>query len=82
MVAGIMPAPLWLLENPYRVLRLSANASSADAHTSASTIRRMVVLNALLAADVDPPQLGAITRSDATISCIMQFILRIHEGRA
>jgi hypothetical protein len=82
MVAGIMPAPLWLLENPYRVLRVSANASSADAHTSASTIRRMVVLNALLAADVDPPQLGAITRSDATISCIMQFILRIHEGRA
>lgn len=62
-----MRPPTWLLENSYRVLRLSVNASSADAHKAASTMRRMVVLNAATTTEADLPELGPLERTEASI---------------
>jgi hypothetical protein len=62
-----MLPPNWLLENPFRILRLSANATSADAHKAASTMRRMAVLNAATLTESDLPSLGPLPRSETSI---------------
>ena len=62
-----MPIPQWLRENPYRVLRLSANASSGDAHRAASAMRKFALLGLENASDVDVPSLGEIGRSESDV---------------
>ena len=62
-----MLPPNWLLENPFRVLRLSANATSADAHKAASTMRRMALLNAATLTESDLPSLGPLARTELSI---------------
>jgi hypothetical protein len=62
-----MPIPQWLQANPYRVLRLSANASSGDAHKSASAMRKLALLGMENASEVDIPSLGEIRRSESDI---------------
>jgi hypothetical protein len=62
-----MLPPNWLLENPFRSLRLSANATSADAHKAASAMRRMAVLTAATLTESGFPALGPLTRTETSI---------------
>jgi hypothetical protein len=57
----------WLIENPYRVLRLSANATAMDAHRSAASLRRMAVLNVVTTTEADFPSLGPLSRTESSI---------------
>ncbi len=62
-----MPIPGWLQANPYRVLRLSANASSSDAHKAASAMRKLAQLGIENTSEADIPSLGEIRRSESDI---------------
>src|SRR5260370_17858964 len=62
-----MPIPQWLQANPYRVLRLSANASSGDAHKAASAMRNVAVWGIVNPSEVDLPSLGQTPRSESDI---------------
>lgn len=62
-----MPVPRWLQTNPYRILRLSANASMGDAHKAASAMRRRAVLGMTDVLEADIPSLGPLPRSDMDI---------------
>src|ERR1700733_10635484 len=62
-----MPTPPWLQANPYRVLRLSANASSGDAHKAASAMRKLTLLGIANTSEVDIPSLGQTPRSESDI---------------
>ena len=54
--------------NAYRVLRLPASASAADIHRAAVSMRLVTASARSGMCEVDVPELGPITRSDAAIS--------------
>jgi hypothetical protein len=62
-----MPVPQWLQANPFRILRLSADASIAETHKAASAMRRMTVLGMLNTSDADVPSLGDVPRTETDI---------------
>ena len=69
-----MLVPSWLLENPFRVLRLSASATLADAHEAASAMSQMVELNTLAPAESDIPSLRPLTRTETSIQAALERI--------
>lgn len=62
-----MPISQWLQSNPYRILRLSANASSDEVHKAASAMRKLALLDIENSSEVDFPSLGQVRCSESDI---------------
>ena len=62
-----MLIPRSVQENPYRVLRLSVNATISDIHKAAAGMRRVALLGTTGTTDADLPYLGEIHRAEPDI---------------
>jgi hypothetical protein len=62
-----MFVPESIQANPFRVLRLSANATATEIHKAAAGMRRAAMLRAVEPNAEDIPSLGALPRAEADI---------------
>jgi len=62
-----MFVPEWMRANAYRILRLSASATSSEVHKAAASMRRAALLGVAGPSEGDVPALGEVPRTEADI---------------